>query len=934
MRSIVPLWGVLVSLLLASSSCANLLPRTPHPRSYDTHQYYALELDPASPPSLASSISRALGLDLVEPLGELAGHWLVRSSGSSTPSHTSTDIPRRDLSLHAVDSTLKNRWNALPSSTGKRSLKPLPLRKRAKRHRSPAPRYPHTRADNSELLYAQNDLHLADPMLGLQWHLINQEMKDIELNVTGLWGRGVTGEGVHVVIVDDGLDMNSEDLKNNFFAEGSYDFNDHTDLPLPRLSDDQHGTRCAGEIAAVPNDVCGVGVSYSAKIAGVRILSAPISDADEAAALNYAYQLNDIYSCSWGPPDDGKSMEAPEGIILKAMVNGVQNGRDGKGSVFVFAAGNGGGVDDQCNFDGYTNSIFSITVGAVDRKGLHPYYSEMCAAMMMVAPSSGSGDHIHTTDVGENKCAHTHGGTSAAAPLAVGVFALALSVRPDLTWRDFQHIAVRHCVFFNPDDPDWEKTAAGRMFSYKYGYGRLDAGLFVEAAEKWNLVKPQAWFDSPAVYLPTTFPTTTPADVSRRQEDASDSDIEPTPSQNQTEPEQVIPPTGSFITEDGVTSTYEVTQGMLDDSNFERLEHITVRVWIDHQRRGDVEVEILSPNGVTSVLSRQRRFDDADTGYPGWKFMSLKHWDENPVGVWTIKVKDQNNPEKTGRFIAWSLQLWGEVVDASLAKIWAPAEEGQPDEEETGSDPTAVVSQKPKPTEHLPGDHGEATGEADQPGLGSATTPAPVPTGTAADDITEPTSPTDADADEGFFSGITTLASSSTWIAGAGMIIVLTGAAVGAFFYFRARRRRRNLFGLANNGEGGARGVYAPVSDDMPMGLLERGRRKLGGKGGTGGTAGSKDLYDAFGDGPSDEDDEDSADEQTALRYHDDFLGDDDEHHTTTVKAEYKDEPEIEPAAEKGLEGKDKGKNKAGEGESASGSSGSWQDAAEDVGRA
>ena len=155
------------------------------------------------------------------------------------------------------------------------------------------------------------------------------------------------------------------------FAEGSYDFNDHTELPEPRLPDDQHGTRCAGEIAAVPNDVCGVGVSYRAKIAGVRILSGPISDADEAAALNYKYQQNDIYSCSWGPQDDGQSMEAPEGLIMKAMVEGIRNGRGGKGSLFVFAAGNGGGMDDQCNFDGYTNSIFSITIGAIDRKGLH-----------------------------------------------------------------------------------------------------------------------------------------------------------------------------------------------------------------------------------------------------------------------------------------------------------------------------------------------------------------------------------------------------------------------------------------------------------------------------------------------------------------------------------------------------------------------------------
>ncbi|OWZ26316.1 kexin [Cryptococcus neoformans Tu259-1] len=914
MRLLLSLWGILLVLIVPPS----LALQTPQPRSYDTHTYYALELDPSTSPAVALQVSKSLGVELVERIGELDGHWLVRTEGW-TPEHAS--ITRRSASH---DPVLK-RWEVLPSSLGKKSLTPLSLKQRVKRHKSYFPRSLHSRDDRTELLYAQNELHLADPMLDQQWHLINTQMKDIELNVTGLWGRGVTGEGVHVVIIDDGLDVESKDLKDNFFAEGSYDFNDHTALPIPRLRDDQHGTRCAGEIAAVPNDVCGVGVAYGSKIAGVRILSAPISDADEAAALNYAYQLNDIYSCSWGPPDDGRSMEAPDGLILKAMVNGVQKGRDGKGSVFVFAAGNGGGSDDQCNFDGYTNSIFSVTVGAVDRKGLHPYYSEMCAAMMVVAPSSGSGDHIHTTDVGKDKCAHNHGGTSAAAPLAVGVFALALSVRPDLTWRDIQHLAVRHAVFFNPDDPAWELTAAGRNFSYKYGYGKLDAGLFVEAAEKWELVKPQTWYDSPAVYLPTT----SPADVTKRQDGAAhntSSSVGETPNSP-----PVVEPSGSFITEDGVTSTYEVTQSMLYDANFERLEHVTVRVWIDHQRRGDVEVELISPNGVVSVLCRQRRFDDANSGFPGWKFMSLKHWDENPVGTWVIKVKDQVNPDKTGRFVAWSLQLWGESVDPALAKLWAPAEEGEPDEEQTGSDPSTTVNQKPKPTQLLPGDHGEASGEANQPGLASATTH-PQPTGTAGEGgtIAEPTSPTDADADEGFFSGISNLASSSTWLAGAGAIIILSGAAIGAFFFIRARRQRRNLFGLSNNGQG-ARGAYEPV-DDVQMSLLERGRRKFGKSKSQ--SQGTKDLYDAFGDGPSDDEEED-LDERTALRYHDGFL-EDDELNEEGPKTEYKDEPEPETFkdGEEAAETKDKGKGKGpSEGESGSGSSSSWQDAAEEEAR-
>lgn len=436
------------------------------------------------------------------------------------------------------------------------------------------------------------------------------------------------------------------------YPEGSWDFNDQDPLPRPRLPDDQHGTRCAGEIAAVPNDVCGVGVAYESKIAGIRILSAPISDADEAAALNYEYQKNDVYSCSWGPPDDGRSMEAPEDLILKAIVNGVQNGRGGKGSVFVFAAGNGGGLDDQCNFDGYTNSIFSLTIGAVDRKGLHPYYSEMCSAMLAVAPSSGSGDHIHTTDVGKDKCTSSHGGTSAAAPLAAGVAALALQVRPELTWRDVQHIIINTAIPFNAEDPGWEKTAVGRPFSYKYGYGKMDAGLIVEEAERWDLVKPQAWFDSPAIFLGERQVEQQDDRQSRRltrqdesvsedgqTEDASkgDSETPETGDDKETVPDQTTdendpivtdPPfvAGLPITENGTESSFEVTQSMLDDFNFEKLEHITCRVWIDHQRRGDVEIELTSPNGIISVLARQRRFDLASTGFQGWKFMSMKHW--------------------------------------------------------------------------------------------------------------------------------------------------------------------------------------------------------------------------------------------------------------------------------------------------------------------
>lgn len=237
-------------------------------------------------------------------------------------------------------------------------------------------------------------LNIHDPGFYRQWHLHNAAEPGKDINVTGVWAQNITGKGVIVTIIDDGLDYDSADLKGNFYAEGSYDFNDHQALPQPKLADDLHGTRCAGEIAAMRNDVCGVGVAYDAKVAGVRILSGALTDADEALALNYGYQESSIYSCSWGPPDDGSAVDAPNGIVRRAMLTGIEKGRGGKGTLFVFASGNGGALEDNCNFDGYTNSVYTITIGAVDRHGQHPFYAEVCSGQLAVSYSSGSGGYI------------------------------------------------------------------------------------------------------------------------------------------------------------------------------------------------------------------------------------------------------------------------------------------------------------------------------------------------------------------------------------------------------------------------------------------------------------------------------------------------------------------------------------------------------------
>lgn len=208
----------LLSLLPLLSSA--LARSNPHIRTYDTHQYYTLELSTHSV-SLASSIAEALGVEVVEQLGELDGHWLVRVPGS-TPLHNSTSAAILD------SDPIVKRWHGLRKRQTRstkhqslRSLTPLTLRKRAKRdgfRMPPRSRHGLQSRDDTEFLYAQNDIGITDPMLNLQWHLINTEQKDVELNVTGLWGRNITGTGVKVAMIDDGLDFDSEDLKDNFVS--------------------------------------------------------------------------------------------------------------------------------------------------------------------------------------------------------------------------------------------------------------------------------------------------------------------------------------------------------------------------------------------------------------------------------------------------------------------------------------------------------------------------------------------------------------------------------------------------------------------------------------------------------------------------------------------------------------------------------------------
>ncbi|KAJ3716633.1 peptidase S8/S53 domain-containing protein [Lentinula raphanica] len=766
-------------------------------RAYDTHDYYALEVD--SDPEYHSS---QLGLELIEPVGELKGFWLVRAEKS---------LKREE----GVDPILA-RYNAIQPSP----IKSLTLQ-------TPRKRFKRAQPSPSEIA---SKMGIQDPLFPEQWHILNPGAPEHMMNVTGLWEEGYTGLGVISSLIDDGLDYTSEDLAANFDAVHSHDYNDHVDLPTPKLPEDTHGTRCAGQIAAVKNGVCGIGLAYHSRVAAVRILSGTITDVDEAAGLNQGFDEVSIYSCSWGPPDDGRTMDGPDYIIRKAIVNGVNRGRQGKGSLFVFASGNGKGSGDECNYDGYTNSIWSVTVGAADWTGRSPYYSEACAANMIVAYSSGNGKSIVTTDKGKNSCTHSHGGTSAAAPNVVGVFALAVQARPELGWRDIQHLCIRTAIPINydpsspppssPSDTDYELTAAGRPFSYAFGYGAIDAYTFVHAALKWDLVPRQTWIRTHTVVL---------GDGKMTKEKVFSGGI----------------PFGK--TKDGgetsISSTLEITDKMMKRAQFSQqgLEHVNVRVWIEHQRRGDVRVEIISPNGVKSVLAGVstseggRKYDKAKTGFPGWLFMTVKHWDENPIGNWTITVSDPINTDFTGKFLGWNMVLWGSSTNTSVSAQDDKNKYEIPTEDETIFPPS-----------YKDDGHGEEDGQATvtvtETLIGSTTRSYSKPTAflstgvPQATDIVDPSSPSESFSLEKIFS-------SQKPIYAIFELLFLIGVGVVLYVFLWRRRKQRS-----------SPDYEALAGQNVAMSRIP-GERQRSARSGAGG-----EMYEAF-DGGSDEESDDGVNE-------------------------------------------------------------------------
>lgn len=452
------------------------------------------------------------------------------------------------------------------------------------------------------------------------WHLknvgTNGGTPGIDLNVETAWER-YTGYGVAIGVVDDGLQNDHPDLDANTDTDLDRNWLDGLSIDAsPRSDADGHGTSCAGIAAGTANNSFGIaGVAYDSTLVGLRLIGDgnQTSDVDISQAITWALNEIDIKTNSWGPIDAVDELSGPGFQTKEAFERVTKFGRRGLGSILVWSSGNGG-EDSDVNYDGFANSIYTIAVGSVDDRAQIPAYSEPGAAKLISAPSDGNGrQSITTTDLTSlASFTSNFGGTSASTPMVAGVCALMLEANPNLNWRDVQEILIASARKVVPSDPEWRTNANGYHFHHEFGAGLVDATAAVNLAETWQSLPEQ---ESAEVLL---------SELNLQIPDADPQGIEL-----------------SFP---------------FSSSTILRAEHVTVTLDIQHPKRGDLAVTLVSPSGIQSRLARPRTDNNED--YPDWEFMTVRNWGEESAGTWKLQINDTTS-EGVGTLKKAKMKIYG-----------------------------------------------------------------------------------------------------------------------------------------------------------------------------------------------------------------------------------------------------------------------------------
>ncbi len=477
-----------------------------------------------------------------------------------------------------------------------------------------------------------------DPLYGCQWHLKNTGQLSFsgkavtageDINIEGVWDDGISGAGINVAIVSDGIDLSHEDLSANVRSGLNWSYFEENNSESVDLSDNSSftGTRAAGVIAATGYNGLGVrGAAHKASIYSYK-LAGNFSDADIKDAMVRNKEITAVSVNDWGYEDvvflQGALAAWEEGVEL-----GIKKGFYGKGVFYVWGAGDGYENNDQANFSEYSNYYGVTAVCSTDGFGKKSTFSEEGVNLWVCAP----GSDITTTDNNNDYVAAS--GTVLSASQVGGVAALLREINGNLSWRDIKLILAGSARQNDVFNISWETGAVKYgsdteryKYSYKYGFGTVDAEAAAELARSWKGVGEM-----------------------RTVSAFSDNEI--------------TIPDGEA---DGVLVS-RVTVPDLEEILF--TEFVEVELVLSCDCVQDLNIQITSPSGTVSELVRESVSGTSDeekcVSYLRKKhrFGSAKHLGEDPSGEWTLKISDtasgdEKNGKNTVTLHSWSIKVYG-----------------------------------------------------------------------------------------------------------------------------------------------------------------------------------------------------------------------------------------------------------------------------------
>lgn len=354
--------------------------------------------------------------------------------------------------------------------------------------------------------YAEPDLDMpldhyafrmpSDHLIQQQWHLQNSGfLPDIrrplsrgaDARVVGAWRKlGHLGDpSITIAVLDNGFDLSHPDLRDK--VTKPFDLWSQSSRLHQGDPEHTHGTPCASVALAKSNGSGMVGAAPQAKfmpISGISFSAGRTEQMFDYCIRNGA----DIISCSWGTTEYQFQLNAAK---ERAIARAAREGRNGKGCIILFAAGN----EDYDYLNFYAAHPDVIAVGASTSLDKHASYSNRGRELSVVAPSNGdwpilaarawwdpgwswqNGQFKYWVDGRSRGDRYKHfGGTSSATPLVAGVCALILSANPELTAREVKDILQQTA----------DKIGSSSSYYYghsrTYGYGRVNAEKAVAEA--------------------------------------------------------------------------------------------------------------------------------------------------------------------------------------------------------------------------------------------------------------------------------------------------------------------------------------------------------------------------------------------------------------------------------------------------------------------